>query len=208
MLPDQGIGVIVLTNAESGAAFNAVTMRALDAMLGLPDYDWTGAYAKARAKQEAKADESWKKHQAARNAKSKPSLPLSAYAQTYRDPWYGDVVVSQEGGKLRIQFARTADLVGTLTHWQHDTFLVRWEQRWLNADAFLTVALDTDGKLRQARVVPVSGLAEFAFDSQVLRLAPVVPGDEDSKSKRVVRLAVALLLRGGGRRRGRRPRPT
>ena len=179
MLPDQGIGVIVLTNAESGAAFNAVTLRALDAMLGLPDYDWTDAYAKARAQQEAKADESWQKHQAARDAKSKPSLPLSAYAQTYRDPWYGDVVISQQGGNLRIRFGKTADLLGTLSHWQHDTFLVRWDQRWLNADAFLTFALDPDGKIREARIVPVSELTDFSFDFQDLRLAPVEPDSRD-----------------------------
>lgn len=179
MLPDQDVGVIVLTNAESGAAFNAVTMRALDAMLGLAATDWTAAYAKARAQQESKADESWEKHQAARDAKSKPSLPLSVYAQTYRDPWYGDVIVSQEAGKLRIRFSHTADLVGTLSHWQHDTFLVRWDQRWLNADAFLTFALDPDGKIREARIVPVSELTDFSFDFQDLRLAPVEPGPKD-----------------------------
>jgi CubicO group peptidase (beta-lactamase class C family) len=175
MLPDQGLGVIVLTNAESGAAFNAVTMRALDAMLGLPATDWTAAYEKARAKQESKADESWQKHQAERDATSKPSLPLASYARTYRDPWYGDIVVSQENGKLRIRFSHTADLVGTLTHWQHDTFLVRWDQRWLNADAFLTFALDPDGKIREARMVPVSDLTDFSFDFQDLRLSPVDP---------------------------------
>jgi Beta-lactamase class C and other penicillin binding proteins len=179
MLPDQGVGVIVLTNAESGAAFNAVTMRALDAMLGLAATDWTAAYAKARAQQESKADESWQKHQAARDAKSKPSLPLPAYARTYRDPWYGDVVVSQEAGRLRIRFAHTADLVGTLSHWQHDTFLVRWDQRWLNADAFLSFALDPDGSIREARIVPVSELTDFSFDFQDLRLAPVEPDKKD-----------------------------
>ena len=179
MLPDQGVGVIVLTNSESGAAFNAVTMRALDAMLGLAATDWTAAYAKARAQQESKADESWQKHQAARDAKSKPSLPLPAYARTYRDPWYGDVVVSQEAGRLRIRFAHTADLVGTLSHWQHDTFLVRWDQRWLNADAFLSFALDPDGSIREARIVPVSELTDFSFDFQDLRLAPVEPDKKD-----------------------------
>ena len=179
MLPDQGIGVIVLTNAESGAAFNAVTMRALDAMLGLPAVDWTAAYAKARAKQEAKADESWEKHVAARDKDSTPSLPLAAYAGTYADPWYGNVVIGQDGGKLRIRFGRTADLVGTLSHWQHDTFLVRWDQRWLNADAFLTFALDPDGKIREARIVPVSELTDFSFDFQDLRLAPVEPEPKD-----------------------------
>ncbi|HEY0310120.1 MAG TPA: serine hydrolase [Luteimonas sp.] len=180
MLPEQGIGVVVLTNAEMGAAFNAVTMRALDAMLGLPATDWNAAYAKARAKQEAKADDSWEKHVAARDASSTPSLPLAKYAGTYEDPWYGNVVIAHQGGKLRIRFGRTADLVGTLTHWQHDTFLVRWDQRWLNADAFLSFALDADGNIREARMVPASELTDFSFDFQDLRLTPVEPGDAES----------------------------
>ena len=179
MLPEQGIGVIVLTNAELGVAFNAVTMRALDAMLGLPATDWTAAYAKARAKQEGKADESWQKHLAARDADSRPSLPLQAYAGTYSDPWYGDVVITRDKGRLRIRFAHTADLVGTLTHWQHDTFLVRWDQRWLNADAFLTFSLDPDGKIREARIVPASELTDFSFDFQDLRLTPAKQDDAD-----------------------------
>jgi CubicO group peptidase (beta-lactamase class C family) len=178
MLPEQGIGVVVLTNAESGAAFNAVTMRALDAMLGEAPTDWTAVYAQARARQEGKADESWQKHVAARDATSKPSLPLSGYAGTYRDPWYGDVAIARDGGKLRIRFSHTADLVGTLTPWQHDTFLVRWDQRWLNADAFLTFSLDEDGKIREARMVPASELTDFSFDFQDLRLAPVKPEAE------------------------------
>ncbi|WP_140908630.1 serine hydrolase [Cognatiluteimonas lumbrici] len=179
MLPGQGIGVVVLTNAESGAAFNAVTNRVLDAMLGLPPTDWTKAYAEARAKQEGDADEDWKKHLAARDAKSKPSLPLSGYAGTYVDPWYGDVVISREGGKLRLRFGRTADLVGTLEHWQHDTFIVRWDQRWLNADAFLSFALDPDGNIREARMEPVSDLTDFSFDFQDLRLTPKPDDAED-----------------------------
>ena len=154
-------------------------MRALDAMLGLPATDWTAAYAKARAQQEGKADESWEKHVAARDKGSKPSLALAEYAGTYSDPWYGNVVISQENGKLRIRFGRTADLVGTLTHWQHDTFLIRWDQRWLNADAFLTFALDEDGHIREARMVPASELTDFSFDFQDLRLTPVEPDTEE-----------------------------
>jgi CubicO group peptidase (beta-lactamase class C family) len=172
MLPDKGIGVVVLTNAESGAAFNAVTNRVLDAMLGLPATDWTAAYAEARAKQEGDADEDWKKHLAERDAKSKPSLPLSAYTGTYVDPWYGEVFITREDGKLRMRFGKTADLVGTLEHWQHDTFIVRWDQRWLNADAFVTFALDPDGNIREARIEPVSDLTDFSFDFQDLRLTP------------------------------------
>jgi hypothetical protein len=121
---------------------------------------------------------------AERDAKSKPSLPLAEYAGTYRDPWYGDVVLWQEKGKLRLRFAHTADLVGTVEHWAHDTFLVRWDQRWLNADAFLTFSLDEDGNIREARMVPASELTDFSFDFQDLRLAPVKPDDAKKQDDR------------------------
>ena len=59
LVPEHKLGVVVLTSAEVGAAFNAVTMRALDAFLDAPRTDWLAAYAAAVAKAEAKADESW-----------------------------------------------------------------------------------------------------------------------------------------------------
>lgn len=176
LVPGKKIGVIVLTSQEVGAAFNAVTLRALDAMLGAPKTDWVAAYAKAVAKQQGNADEDWKKHVAARDAASKPSLPLAKYAGTYRDPWYGDVVVSQGGKGLQIQFSKTAQLLGDVEHWQHDVFLVKWRDRALNADAFLSFALTPDGAIREVRMEPVSPLTDFSFDFQDLRLTPVEKG--------------------------------
>lgn len=173
LVPDRKIGVIVLTNAEVGAAFNAVTMRALDDQLGAPRTDWLDAYAKALKKSQGDADADWKKHVAARNAKSKPSLPLAAYAGIYRDAWYGDVSVAMEQGKPVMRFTRTADLVGDLQHWQHDTFIVRWRQRWLNADAFVNFSLDEDGKVTGATMKAISPLTDFSFDFQDLDLRRV-----------------------------------
>ena len=173
LMPEQKLGVIVLTNQEVGAAFNAVTLRALDDALGLERTDWTAAYAKALARSQGNADESWNKHVAARDAKSKPSLPLSAYAGSYRDVWYGDVGIAMEQGKPVMRFSHTAELVGDLEHWQHDTFIVRWRQRWLNADAFVDFDLDEDGKIVAATMKPVSPLTDFSFDFQDLDLRRV-----------------------------------
>lgn len=173
LVPEQKLGVIVLTNQEVGAAFNAVTLRALDMQLGIAPTDWTAAYAKSLAKSKGNADESWNKHVAARDAKSKPSLPLSAYAGAYRDAWYGDVGIAMEQGKPVMRFSRTAELVGDLEHWQHDTFIVRWRQRWLNADAFVNFDLDEDGKIVAATMKPVSPLTDFSFDFQDLDLRRV-----------------------------------
>ncbi|WP_158885232.1 serine hydrolase [Rhodanobacter sp. L36] len=174
LVPELHLGVVVLTNAESGAAFNAVTYRALDAYLNPSQKtDWVAVYAKAVKKGEAHADDSFAKHQSARDKTSKPSLPLATYVGTYRDPWYGDVIVSNENGKLRLRFSKTAQLVGSMTPWQHDTFTVRWDDRALNADAFLTFTLDMDGHITGARMEPISPLTDFSFDFQDLRLVPV-----------------------------------
>lgn len=174
LVPEQKLGVIVLTNQEVGAAFNAVTMRALDAWLSPGEAtDWVAAYGKAVAKSQGEADDSWKKHQAERDAKSKPSLPLADYVGTYRDAWYGDVGITRENGKLVVRFSKTADLVGELSHWQHDTFVIRWRERWLNADAFINFALDADGRIVNATMKPISPLTDFSFDFQDLDLKRV-----------------------------------
>ena len=77
-----------------------------------------------------------------------------------------------EGRKLVMRFAHTPALVGTLEHWQHDTFLVRWHDRALNADAFASFALDPDGKVRELRMQAASSLTDFSFDFHHLRLLP------------------------------------
>jgi CubicO group peptidase (beta-lactamase class C family) len=173
MVPDLKLGIVVLTNQESGAAFQAVTMRALDAFTDAPKTDWIAAYAASVKKAEGNADDSMKAHEAARMKGAKPSLPLDGYVGTYRDPWYGDVKVSRQGGKLVMTFTRTAQLTGTLEPWQHDTFIAHWDDRSLNGDAFVNFALDPDGKVREVRMEPVSPLTDFSFDFQDLRLAPV-----------------------------------
>ena len=71
-----------------------------------------------------------------------------------------------------IRFSRSPSLVGDLEHWQYDTFVARWRDRSLNADAFVTFALEPTATSAR-RAVPA--LTDFSFDFQDLRLVPVVP---------------------------------
>jgi CubicO group peptidase (beta-lactamase class C family) len=173
LIPDLGLGVVVLTNQESGEAFSAITYHVLDHYLGAPKTDWTDAYAKVSARQQAGIDESLKKAAAARDTASKPSLSLEKYAGAYTDDWYGDIFIAVENGKLVMRFGHTPDLTGDLEHWQYDTFIVRWRSRELRADAYVTFALNPDGTIDQAKMQAVSAETDFSFDFQDLLLKPV-----------------------------------
>src|SRR5205807_2217661 len=141
-----------------------IVYHVLDRYLEAPEFDWLGAYAKLDARGKAQLAEVERKSQAARAAGSRPSLPLGNYAGTYRDVWYGDIVISIEGGKLVIRFSHTPSLTGELEHWQHDTFVARWRDRELRADAFVTFALNLDGSIDQAKLRAVSPATDFSFD--------------------------------------------
>jgi CubicO group peptidase (beta-lactamase class C family) len=169
-MPDQRLGIAVLTNQESGAAFDALVNSILDAYLGVSDTDWFAGYQRAIEQTEQLRSSQAQDRRAARDQSSAPSLALEKYAGTYRDAWYGDVGLALEDGRLVMRFTRTPALTGDLEHWQHDTFVVKWRDRELRADAFVTFALTPDGAVDQAKMRAVSTETDFSFDFQDLRL--------------------------------------
>lgn len=173
LVPELGLGVVVLTNQEAGEAFMAVSTHILDSYLGAPPTDWITAFQEADALRKAEAAKAVAETGSSRNTDSRPSLELVAYAGTYRDAWYGDVALSLEDGGLVLSFGHTPLLVGDLEHWQYDSFLVRWRKRDLNADAYVTFALNPDGSIDNMKIVPASPLVDFSFDFQDLYLVPV-----------------------------------
>jgi hypothetical protein len=172
MIPDLRLGVAVLTNQESGAAFESIVYRVLDHYIGAKAPDYPTLFQQLREKNREKLREAERRAAAGRDSASGPSLPLARYAGTYRDAWYGDVKIVEEKGGLAIRFTRTPALVGDLVHWQHDTFLAKWRDRELRADAYATFWLSADGSIHQLRLAPVSEAVDFSFDFQDLVLKP------------------------------------
>jgi len=172
MLPDQRLGVAVLTNQEAGAAFDAIAWRILDHYLQAPETDWLAGYLAARARADSASAAAEREASAARSAMGPPSLPLDAYAGTYRDAWYGDVTITHEAGGLVMRFSKTPVLVGDLEPFGYDTFIVRWRDRELRADAYVTFDLEPGGAIAEVRMRAVSPLTDFSYDFQDLLLRP------------------------------------
>lgn len=172
MIPDANVGVAVLTNQESGQTYDSIAFHILDYYLDAPPFDWIQAYQAVTARVNARVAEQVRTAATSRDASSRPSLPLAKYAGTYRDAWYGDIRIAAQNGGLTIAFTHTPALTGTLEHWQHDTFIARWRDRELRADAYVTFALNPDGTIDQAKMRAVSPDTDFSFDFQDLLLTP------------------------------------
>ncbi|SHH69654.1 serine hydrolase [Massilia sp. CF038] len=173
MVPEAKLGIAILTNAENGSAMQALQYRLLDHYLGAAPTDWISLYRDDEARRHAKDLAAQKTANATRAAKSVPSLPLSAYDGEYQDAWYGKVSIKQVGKKRVLSFGRTADLTGQLEHFQHNTFIVRWDQRNLNADAYVTFDLNPDGSIERMKMAKVSDETDFSYDYQDLVFTPV-----------------------------------
>jgi hypothetical protein len=173
VLPKQDLAVFVSGNQMS-AAPRAVAHDVIERLLAGEaafERDWIAILDEVSGDRQAEADRVVAEAFAARNADSTPSLHLDAYAGTYRDPWYGSVTVSlTDDGQLWFESARNPPLNGPLEHFQYDTFVARWQDRRLMADAYVTFTLTPDGRIERIRMAAVSPATDFSYDFHDLDL--------------------------------------
>jgi CubicO group peptidase (beta-lactamase class C family) len=179
LVPEEQLGLAVLTSQEEAGILHAVLYHVLDAALGAtrPATDWIAAEKTAARADLDGAREKVAQAFAARAADSEPSLPLGRYAGRWVDPWYGEASIAAGDGRLVLTMTRTPGMVADLEHFQFDTFVARWRRLFMSdtapADAWVTFCLGPDGAPRQMTMAPVSPATDFSFDFQDLRFTPV-----------------------------------
>ncbi len=147
LLPEEGLGVIVLTNFAPDAPTQAITNQILDAYLGESGPDWNEFYVERRSRAERRASEEEGALQQSRARGTRPSLPLEAYAGTYSEAASGPAVVRLEEGHLVFDY--NPRHLGDLEHWHHDVFRVTWRHPIFDmpARSFLRFELDEKGSI-------------------------------------------------------------
>lgn len=172
LVPQEHLGVVILTNTAEWHLLDAVLYHVLDAYLGGPTQDYISAFKAVETREGEQAQRTMQAARQKRAADSKPSLPLEGYAGVYRDPWYGKVTIRLQDGGLVLDFLQTPDGIADLQHWQYDTFKAHWRNR-TKADAFVTFALKPDGSIDHFTMQAVSPLTDFSFDYQDLYFKPL-----------------------------------
>lgn len=171
LMPEMQLGIIVLTNQQSGAAFSAVTNAIKDSYFGIRGEDRIKEYNERRLAGEKREDSIVNQLEKDLQSQLKSKTPnhnLADYVGTYKDSWFGEVNITNQKVSLHFKSIKSADLTGIMTFYKGTTFVVRWNDRSLKADAFVNFNLDVEGKAIGFTMSAISPLTDFSYDYQDL----------------------------------------
>lgn len=180
LLPEQRAAVVVLVNDLVPA--HILSNHLADLIVrGKDASDWIGYIVESEKRRVARSTaEKTEINRPAADA-APPAHALADYAGTYRDPWYGDIVVRQTGEGLRLHFTRSKLLEGPLLPWNGETFLAQWPDRSLDADALITFETDETGKVTGMKLVAASKTTDFSYDYHHLSPKRVADGADEKR---------------------------
>ncbi|AEW02687.1 hypothetical protein A4D02_01570 [Niastella koreensis] len=104
LVPEENLGIIVLTNSDDNRFFTSLPDEILDAYLGLP-YNNYSQEALAADRADKKEEANWlaeKKKDIAKNARFR--LPLATYVGNYEHEVYGKMTIREENQQLVARF--------------------------------------------------------------------------------------------------------
>ncbi|MEN9697047.1 MAG: hypothetical protein RLZ56_468 [Bacteroidota bacterium] len=176
MYPELNLGIIVFTNQQVGAAFNAISRTIQDSYLGVNGYDWVKIMHDRVVAGETEANKismEVNKDMQMQLAKAGGNFNFKPYVGTYEDAWFGKIEISMKNGKAWFQSKKSPKLIGEVLPYKGNTLIVKWNDRTLDADAYLMFTTDMDGNPSGLTMKAISPLTDFSFDFQDLDLKRV-----------------------------------
>jgi hypothetical protein len=158
MMPDEKLGIVILTNQGASLLPQALMFDLFDRFLDDPSANraettgllaWVNDYAVVSV---TAADEK------SRVKDTKPSLPLEKYAGRYEDNRHAPVRVAFDDGKLSLTFN---GLAFDLEHWHYDTFRAK-DKRGVFPPVLFTFDLGPDARVSELKLPPLGG-GEMTF---------------------------------------------
>jgi hypothetical protein len=146
LMPEQRLGLIVLTNSNGSQLPKALKFTIFDRYLKAPPRDWSADMRKRTALAEAIQKKKEKKDDE-RVKDTKPSLAVEKYAGEYTHEVYAPMRVTAADGKLSAAFN---GVIFDLEHWHFDTFRATDRNKRL-AKFNVTFALNGAGKVSEAK---------------------------------------------------------
>lgn len=114
LVPEEKLGIIVLTNTDANGFYEALRNELEDAWLGLPYRDYSSVYLEQMKKQQEADEEDRNTARDTIALKRATALPLAAYTGHYRHEIYGNMSIRLEKDTLIMRFEHHKGRYATL----------------------------------------------------------------------------------------------
>jgi CubicO group peptidase (beta-lactamase class C family) len=158
LMPEEKLGIIVLTNTDANNFFEALRNEIQDAYLGLPYRNYSKVFLGFQKGREATDEKELRLKRDSINNKPATSLPPIAYTGEYKHDIYGKMNIKLEKGELIMRFEHHTNRYSKLEALGGNRFLSTWNDP-LYGTKVLTFAV-ANGKVKLLTVT-VADFVEF-----------------------------------------------
>jgi CubicO group peptidase (beta-lactamase class C family) len=115
LVPEDKLGIVVLTNTDANNFYEALKWEVMDAYFSLPYRNYDRVYYNYYSAAQ-KQDAEWLRKKRDTIAMARNNLPLASYTGEYRHDVYGTMTISNENGKLIARFQHHKGRYATLEY--------------------------------------------------------------------------------------------
>jgi CubicO group peptidase (beta-lactamase class C family) len=119
-LPDDHIGVVILTNMPGQPSPEILAYNVYDRLLGLDQVPWLARFKDLEAKRKKQEEDSKKTKTSDKKTGTHPSHDLKDYAGNYENPGYGVIKIEQNGDGFELTLNKLGPY--PLVHYYYDVF--------------------------------------------------------------------------------------
>jgi CubicO group peptidase (beta-lactamase class C family) len=125
-VPDEKLGITILTNNDNQNFFEALRYQILDAYLGVKYTDRSKFQLQFQQQATTENEKQWEKWNERLSKKNQPTVPLSAFTGDYFNHVYGNMKVVNENNQLKLIFEYHSTLTASLQYMDNNEFLLTW----------------------------------------------------------------------------------
>ncbi len=161
MLPDDHMGVVVLTNLPHGQTPEVLAYNVYDHLLGLDPLPWFDRFKELEAKGKKEEDEAKKNKPTDRKTGTHPSHNLADYAGEYQNAGYGAIKVVLKGDALELSLNKLGPV--PLEHYHYDVFQVPEDSESVAAGEKFKFEMNKKGDIDR-----ITGALELALGEDIV----------------------------------------
>jgi hypothetical protein len=126
LIPEEKLGIIVLTNTDANAFYEALKWEIMDAYMNLPYRNYSNLMLANQKAGDAEMEKMLTAKRDTINSKPQTALPLASYAGEYTHDIYGKMNIKIENGELIMRFEHHKGRFSKLEALGGNRFLSTW----------------------------------------------------------------------------------